>query len=242
MAVLIGILLPSIASVQESARRVICQSNMKQIGLGITMFAEDNGNLIPSTVYGNHENYEQLPTEMMQLHLGDGEANNWDGLGFLMEDEHITAEGVFYCPSHKGYHGLEEYQDEWRNLGDEIVGNYNYRPVADYERDIAKLDARTVLVTDGLRTTLDYSHVTGNNALNADISVSWYNDEFGYLMSLLPETDQGVFGGDYGAAVVWQMLDEGEAPEGLFNTPGSSGNNNDHSPSKLDGPSAFSLR
>jgi len=240
MAVLIGILLPSLSRVRESARRVICQSNMKQIGLGITMYAEDHDSLIPATVYGNTENYEQLPTEMMQLHLGHDVADNWDGLGWLTQDGHITAEGVFYCPSHKGFHAQSEYDEEWRNLGGEIIGNYNYRPVADFERDLARLDHRTVLVTDGLRTAMDYNHVSGNNALNGDISVSWYNDEHGRLLSLLPETDEGQFGGEYGAAVVWEMLDAGGPKPGQFDNP--AGRDDDSEPVRLDGPQAVNAR
>ena len=240
MATLIGILLPSVSHVRESARRVICQSNMKQIGLGITMYADDNKSMIPPSAYGNHENYEQRPTEMMQLHLGGGIAGNWESLGWLMRDGHISAEGVFYCPSHSGHHAEEVYEDIWRNLGDEIIGNYNSRPVPDRGRDIAKLDGRTVLVTDGLRTAGDYNHITGNNVLSADISVTWYNDDHGYLLSLLPETDEGVFGGRFGAAVVWQMLDEGGPTPGQFDSPGA--RDDVPMPNRLGGPSNMSRR
>lgn len=233
MAVLIGILLPSVSRVREGARRVICQSNMKQIGLGITMYAEDNGSMIPPSVYGSHPNYEQSPREMMQLHLGTGDAGDWESLGWLMERGHISAEGVFYCPSHEGNHAQELYDHAWRNLGEEIVGNYNYRPVPDFERDLGRMTSRTVLVTDGLRTAADYNHVTGNNVLTADISVRWYNDDHGYLLSLLPDTDDGVFGGEYGAAVVWQMLDDGGPAPGQFDSPGS--RDNTPTPDRLGG-------
>ena len=240
MAVLIGILLPSVSRVRESARRVICQSNMKQVGLGIAMYAEDHGSLIPPSVYGSHANYEQRPTEMMQLHLGGGIADNWESLGWLMLDGHISAEGVFYCPSHAGHHAQEIYDDLWRNLGSEIVGNYNYRPVPDYERDLARMDSRTVLVTDGLRTMSDYNHVSGNNVLSADISVTWYDDEHGFLLSLLPENDEGEFGGAYGAAVVWQMLDDGGPAPGQFDSPGA--RDDTPLPSRLEGPSTMNNR
>jgi hypothetical protein len=235
MATLIGILLPSVSRVQESARRVICQSNLKQIGLGITMYADDNRGLIPASAYGDNENYEQRPTEMMQLHLGHGIPGNWEGLGWLIESGHITAEGVFYCPSHHGNHAHDEYEDAWRNLGDEIVGNFNYRPVSDFERDLARLNPATVLATDGLRTTMDYNHLSGNNVLAADMSVVWYHDENGQLLSLLPDTDDGVFGGDYGAAVVWQILDDGGPRPGQFDGP--NGRDDNPNPTRTGQPS-----
>jgi len=241
MAILIGILLPSVSRVREGARRVICQSNMKQIGLGISLYADDNGSLIPPSVYGVHANYEQRPTEMMQLHLGGDLPGNWESLGWLMEREHISAQGVFYCPSHEGNHAQELYDQAWRNLGDEIVGNYNYRPVPDFERDLGKMTDKTVLVTDGLRTTVDYNHVSGNNVLAGDISVRWYNDENGLLLALLPDTDDGVFGGEYGAAVVWQMLDNGGPTPGQFDTPGSR-DDNEATPNRLGGSSLMGNR
>lgn len=47
IAVLIALLLPSISMVRESARKVICSSDMRQIGLGMNMYAEDNNDLPP---------------------------------------------------------------------------------------------------------------------------------------------------------------------------------------------------
>lgn len=240
MATLISILLPSVSRVRENARRVICQSNLKQIGLGITMYADDLFGLIPASAYGNHENYEQQPIEMMQLHLGQGIPGNWEGLGWLIESDYMTAEGVFYCPSHQGNHPYEDYEEAWRNLGTEIVGNFNYRPVPDYERNLARLDPATVIATDGLRTTADYNHISGNNILNADMSVVWYNDENGYLLSLLPDTDDGIFGGEYGAAVVWQMLDNGGPRPGQFDGP--NGRDEDPNPTRTSGPSLMHSR
>ena len=35
---------------REKARRVSCASNLKQIGLGIMMYAEDNDNLLPNDI------------------------------------------------------------------------------------------------------------------------------------------------------------------------------------------------
>jgi prepilin-type N-terminal cleavage/methylation domain-containing protein/prepilin-type processing-associated H-X9-DG protein len=47
IAILAAILLPVFANVRENARRTSCQSNMKQLYLGITQYTNDNNNRLP---------------------------------------------------------------------------------------------------------------------------------------------------------------------------------------------------
>src|SRR5579859_205401 len=51
IAVLVAILLPSLGRARESAKTVKCASNLRQIGMAILMYANDNhGYLLPSQV------------------------------------------------------------------------------------------------------------------------------------------------------------------------------------------------
>jgi len=63
IALLISILLPSLNRARESARKVTCGSNLRQIGLGLRMYAQDfKGQLFP---------VDRYYTEIFMKYLGD---------------------------------------------------------------------------------------------------------------------------------------------------------------------------
>ena len=47
IAILAAMLLPALASAKSKARRIQCMNQMRQLGLGITMFTGDNGEMFP---------------------------------------------------------------------------------------------------------------------------------------------------------------------------------------------------
>ena len=51
IALLVGLLLPALGRAREEARKTQCRSNLRQVGLAMTMYANDNGKFFPVT-YG----------------------------------------------------------------------------------------------------------------------------------------------------------------------------------------------
>ena len=47
IAILAGLLLPALSKAKEKAKKAYCFNNLRQIGLGLLMYAEDNGGFIP---------------------------------------------------------------------------------------------------------------------------------------------------------------------------------------------------
>ena len=80
IAILASMLLPALARAREQARRAVCISNLKQIGLGIRMYASDYRELYPATCAGTDET---VP----------------GALGLLYDKGYVTAQKSFLCPS-----------------------------------------------------------------------------------------------------------------------------------------------
>lgn len=200
--VLLGLLLPTLSHVNETANRVVCRSNLRQLGMSLMMFADQHKGDMPATVFVGVRSVSgsaavtgrytsEQPQETMSLRLASDDSGTegpWDGLGVLFERDVVSAAKIFYCPSHHGEHLYSQYANLFQNGGPEaIVGNFQYRgegplaglygPDAPRTNNIFKIDpAQTSLIADGMRTAVDINHRTGANFFRADQSVLWYGD------------------------------------------------------------------
>ncbi len=171
---MMSLLLPAMSQVRDNLHRIICSSNLRQIGLSTFMYADDYRDCLP---YSNLLR-EMLPQELMAIHRGN-KPEAWDGLGLLYATHYCEAPDVYYCPSHTGEHGVDQYRDEWLHPGNKrIYANYHYSGDIDLQSGrLRRLDDYLlVIATDGLRTFGDFNHSTGLNLLAGDGSVRWRED------------------------------------------------------------------
>jgi len=197
IALLIGIMLPTMAQVREMSRRVICASNVRQMGFGLLMYADDNKDYLAPTLHVRSKLSQDQSSlsargDTMTIRVDmqtDGLwGDSWDGLGRLYLGEYLLAPRIFYCPSHKGEHPFRNYEDEWARGTGEIVSNYQYRGEAPGKqtRLTRIIPPKVALLTDGMRTIEDFNHAPGMNVLFADLSVEYLWDNDGAVTSLLP--------------------------------------------------------
>ena len=217
IGVLIGLLLPSLSRVTFQSRRVGCASNIRQIGLGIAMYADDfRGSLAPSghlAAWSGRDSDSSEPQDMMELRLDDMQqainGESWDGLGRLVKADYLNAPKLFYCQSHRGNHPFARYADRFGEYRGGVVANYHYRGIGpNGAKNLYMIEpAQSALVADGMATKMDYNHRVGINILRADQVVEWIDDPFHQLADSLPD-DENSSNSSAAVTQAWDTLDK----------------------------------
>jgi hypothetical protein len=119
IAILAGMLLPALGKAKLKGQSAKCLNNLKQIGLGTTMYAEDNNETFHNVRDGagynapNHGKWTRNPRTLQELDPSDGEAY-W---GIAYKRYMKGPRELFRCPSAKVVDSWEEtginYGTEW---------------------------------------------------------------------------------------------------------------------------------
>lgn len=84
IAILAAILFPVFSRARENARRASCQSNLKQVGLGLMQYVQDYDDKLPQSFYGG-------------ANLDSDNGNNYKWMDVI--HPYVKNEDVFNCPS-----------------------------------------------------------------------------------------------------------------------------------------------
>src|SRR2546423_1171904 len=66
IAVLISVLLPALGRAREQASQAACLSNLRQLGMAVVMYANDNKGWLPATSRGGTHDYNKWAAEWLE--------------------------------------------------------------------------------------------------------------------------------------------------------------------------------
>jgi len=215
IAILVSLISPVLEHVRHAANQVVCASNLRQVGLCLSMYQDDHNTVLPQE-RRSAARADDEPNDPQIAHTGE-HPGAWSGLGWLVAEGYVSTPQVFYCPSHEGTQTQDEYADAWVNLDRPIRTNYAYRgelarPASDVPAATAHnhnpASTHAVLVSDAFTSTADLNHTTGFNTLSTSLSVAWLDDESRAIQGLIASFAQQGIGSDE----AWSILDRNTEP------------------------------
>jgi prepilin-type N-terminal cleavage/methylation domain-containing protein/prepilin-type processing-associated H-X9-DG protein len=100
IALLMAILLPALQRARGQARDVVCKSNLKGVGLGISMYLEDHGHTMPDLhTYAVNTN-GHLWWDPQGNPLRAGAARAYWGIAFI---DYVKERELFGCPTFRSF-------------------------------------------------------------------------------------------------------------------------------------------
>lgn len=166
IAILAAMLLPALTKARDSAKKITCTNNMKQVHLGITNYTMDNNSYLPPTQQGQDFRFSAsyfcspyLPLKSGEIHATSG----WDASGCKVGYSFKRMQGVYFCPAVTGtelysaptpaiaYYSNYAYTDNTGNPPDPRSGGYvqhfsNEYALSTYARKITHIPSASALI------------------------------------------------------------------------------------------------
>jgi general secretion pathway protein G len=175
IAILAGLLLPALTRAKERGKAAACMSNLRQIGIAMSMYAEDNSGWLPTTTHGGSTNASWI----YQL---SGQLANVDRIRLCPSDPKREER----LPAHAASYTLNEYTSV--DYTDPFGGMLESFRKLDTLRN-PSLTSTTFEISDaaGVNVMNDHTHsrqwLLGWNAVTADIQPTRHGSTANYLFA-----------------------------------------------------------
>ncbi|MGC3956449.1 MAG: prepilin-type N-terminal cleavage/methylation domain-containing protein [Verrucomicrobiota bacterium] len=141
IAILAAMLLPALSSAKEKAKRTTCMNHLKQIGVAMVMYGNDNADKVPTPQWTDTD--MDAVDRAYNLYEGSIDTAGAKNLGYLYETKTMPNGRVFYCLSgvsikagtdpyltERSYENYAAPNGNWPvfNGNDRVRAGYSYFP------------------------------------------------------------------------------------------------------------------
>ncbi|HOX57530.1 MAG TPA: prepilin-type N-terminal cleavage/methylation domain-containing protein [Candidatus Paceibacterota bacterium] len=109
IAVLAALLLPALSKAKERALRTACANDLRQIGLGVNMYASDSNDYVPYVLWSAGNPGRTLDPCFVTPGTGKVYAGYY-GMGLLWRTKAVPNAKVFYCPGQGRQNQMYTYE------------------------------------------------------------------------------------------------------------------------------------
>jgi type II secretory pathway pseudopilin PulG len=104
IAILAGMLLPALSRAKEKTQVTTCINNLKQVGLGITMYADDYNDTLPPRDTQQFSSSPSLPFAYYAMGIGGKDPKTADTAPATNRPlyQYVRSFDTFHCPADKG--------------------------------------------------------------------------------------------------------------------------------------------
>jgi prepilin-type N-terminal cleavage/methylation domain-containing protein len=177
IAVLLSILLPTLAKVRLQALNANCASNLRQIVTACHSYAAENRGYLPARFREGAQGYDQPFWSYLVQDINAAKIPRY-GMGLLYERKYVTNAQVFYCPGGRAHpnHSWDSFPKPWMSDTSinyrtsysfnphyvlKVKGNINSEKLTAYPKINQKDWKYKTLILDHLASADRVSHFSG---------------------------------------------------------------------------------